>query len=117
MKFTAKLIKKLPIQKGQGKNGEWQKIELVFLTEDSYPKEICVQAFGERVDEYSKLNNNGMYEVNINIESREYNGRYFTNVSAWRIDALGDQSIQNNQPAPTPPPVDFGAENNDDLPF
>lgn len=117
MKFTAKLIKKLPIQKGQGKNGEWQKIELVFLTEDSYPKEICVQAFGERVDEYSKLNDNGMYEVNINIESREYNGRYFTNVSAWKIDVLGGQSMQNNQPAPTPPPVDFNSDDNDDLPF
>lgn len=117
MNFQANLIKALEVQKGQGNNGEWRKQTIVFETDGMYSKQIAVDLWNDKVDEVKNFKIGSKYDVHINVESREYNGRYFTNVSAWKIDVLGGQSMQNNQPAPTPPPVDFGAESNDDLPF
>ncbi|MBK5722915.1 DUF3127 domain-containing protein, partial [Dysgonomonas sp. Marseille-P4677] len=46
MNLDAKLIQVLPIQTGVGKNGEWQKQNLIFQTDGTYPKTICVTVWG-----------------------------------------------------------------------
>mgnify|MGYP001197114639 FL=1 len=117
MNFQANLIKTLEVQKGQGSNGEWRKQTIVFETDGMYPKQIAVDMWNDKVDEVKNFKIGSKYDVHINIESREYNGRYFTNIRAWKIDEVGQFNSQNSSESATPPPVEFNNNDDDDLPF
>ena len=126
---------------GQGKNGEWKKQEFVIETQDQFPKKVMFSLWGEKVDQINGLNPGDDIKVSFNPESREYNGRWYTDLRAWRIERggaamqqSGGQSYQQqgsmnqerpynfNQERPAPqqqgsyaPPA--GGTMNDDLPF
>jgi len=124
MEITAKLMEILPEQTGQGRNGTWVKISFVIETQEQYPKKICVDAWGDRVDIVKRLNINDMVKVEFDVESREYNGRWYTNVKAWRIEKQGEGG-SNPASATNPPLPDIeepaapsdSFEPTDDLPF
>lgn len=80
---------------------EWNKQEFVIETDDQYPKKVCFTLFGDKVNLIEGLTAGQDVEVSFNIESREYNGRWFHNVNAWKIEKAGDENM------PTPPP-EFG---------
>ena len=86
MKFTAKLIKSLPLESGSGTHGEWKKQDIIVETEDKYPKKICVSIYWDNIDKFkSALEIGNLLELRVNIESKEYNGKWYTNVKAWDI--------------------------------
>ena len=49
MQLSATLIRILPTQSGTGKNGEWKKQDLVFETQDQFPKKICISFWGDKL--------------------------------------------------------------------
>ena len=55
MEISGKVIKILPLVKGQGKNGEWKKQEIVIETPGQYPKPVCFSLWGDKIDEFKKL--------------------------------------------------------------
>ena len=112
MEVTGKIVKVLPLQTGEGKNGQWKKQEFVIETEGKYPKKICIQSFNEKVDP-SLLTIGTMLNVQIEVESREYNEKWFTNVSAWKAEVVGVTSAVNNVQPYTPPaaPISTSFEN------
>ena len=63
----------------------------------------------------SHHNEGDQIEVSFNLSSREYNGRYFHNVDAWRIESLGTAS--NDTPEPDIPSFEESDGSDDDLPF
>ena len=87
MQINGKLTALLPLQTGQGKNGEWKKQEFIIETAGQYPKKVCVTAWGKTVDYVPSIGT----EVNIqyDLESREYNGKYYTEVKAFKIETVG----------------------------
>ena len=91
MEITGKIIEFLEVQKGQGKNGEWQKQEFVIETSGEYPKKVCINVWGaEKVESLTKYQKVGDdVKCNIDIESREFNGKWYTNVGSWRIEKSG----------------------------
>jgi hypothetical protein len=94
-------------QSGTSQAGkEWNKQEFVIETEEQYPKKVCFTLFGEKTSLINGLEVGQEVEVSFNLESREYNGRWFHNVNAWKIDKPSAQNI------PEPPP-EFSA---DDIP-
>ncbi len=124
MQLTAKLIQLLPLQSGTGRNGEWRKQDIIVETQDQYPKKICISLWGNKFQHVS-LNSGELYTIDFDVESREFNGRWYTDVKAWRIEA---QNTQNNTPPfspkdeydEIPPPENpFNGANEgvDDLPF
>ncbi|MFR9165494.1 MAG: DUF3127 domain-containing protein [Dysgonomonas sp.] len=121
MQLTAKLIQVLPVQTGTGRNGEWKKQDVIVETEGQYPKKICVSIWGDKIND-SVLQIGNMLDISFDLESREYNGRWYTTVKAWKVDAVVP-STNENYPNPIPddippaPPVDFSMEGEDDLPF
>ena len=125
MDITAKVTEILPEQSGQGRNGTWVKISFVVETQEQYPRKICFDAWGDRVDHVKKLNAGDMVKVDFDIESREYNGRWYTNVKAWRIEKQeageGQGAAPENPPLPDfeepPAPAADSAGPTDDLPF
>ena len=119
MEVTGKIIHKLELQSGTSKAGNaWRKQEYVLETGDQYPRKVCFQLFGDRVDQFPVAVGDEVV-VSIDIESREYNGRWYTNISAWKIEKVADMPPMAD--AANIPPVDFipadPAQSNDDLPF
>ena len=115
MQFTAKLIQVLPLQTGTGKNGAWKKQDIIVETEGQYPKKICVSVWGEKIDN-NQLKPGNMLKIDFDIESREYNSRWYTDIKAWKIETA--TSIDTNTPgniAASGP--DSVVNNDDDTPF
>lgn len=99
MQLSAKLIQILPLQSGTGKNGEWKKQDIIVETQEQYPKKICVSVWGDKIPSQPLIVGINLL-IDIDIESREYNGRWYTDVKAWKIQVSGEEksleTIQNN---------------------
>lgn len=117
MQLTAKLIQLLPLQTGAGKNGQWKKQEFIVETEGTYPKKVCISIWGDKIDE-SQLKIGNDLKIDFDIESREYNGRWYTDVKAWKIEVAGTDSQKPSSGGPgTGKGVTLPGNEEDDLPF
>ena len=97
MEIKGKIIEILPEKSGQSANGEWRKQEYVLETESNYPKKVCFMAWGDKIAEFN-LKKGEFVEVSVDLESREYNGRWYTDVKAWKVskDSTGVPSMQTD---------------------
>ncbi|WP_255491387.1 MULTISPECIES: DUF3127 domain-containing protein [unclassified Dysgonomonas] len=122
MQLTAKLIQVMPVQTGMGKNGEWRKQNIILETDGTYPKKVCATVWGDKISD-AVLQIGNILDVSFDIESREYNGNWYTDVRAWKVEPAGAAGsapapyAASGQPAPSAPPVDFTSDSGDDLPF
>jgi len=85
LKLSGVITKKLPVVKGTSTKGKWSKQDFVIETAGKYPKEVAITTFGEKTELLDVVNVGDMVEVSINLESREYKDKYYTNVNAWAI--------------------------------
>ena len=118
LSVKGKLTRKLSVESGTSKAGnEWKKQSFVLDTGSQYNPEICFQLFGEEKIEMLNHHEEGsQIEVSFNLSSREYNGRYFHNVDAWKIEKIGEE-IAETEYLEEPPVFDAPASEEDDLPF
>lgn len=117
MEISGKLIQVLPTQTGMGKNGEWKKNSFVIETADKFPKKICIIAWKDLVDQVQQIPTGSQVNVSFDVESREYNGKWYTDVKAWKIvtsGSPGGAGYRAEAPIPTSEPPGTGT---DDLPF
>jgi hypothetical protein len=113
MEIKGKVIQLLPLQSGMGKKGEWKKQEFILEVPGQYPKKVCLSCWGDKIDQF-RLTTGDMVTVSVDLESREYNGRWFTEARAWKI------SKANNESAPIPtdePDYTVASGTDDDMPF
>lgn len=118
MELKATLIQLLPLQKGVGKNGEWKKQDIIVQTEGQYPKKVCISIWGDKINE-SVLQVGKQLNISFDLESREYNGRWYTDVKAWKVEPASGAGGDNNAYTDAPPPDTYSDINDgaDDLPF
>jgi hypothetical protein len=114
MDISGKIIQLLPAQEGQGKNGTWKKQEFILETADTYPKKVCIAVWGDKIDVKSFKPGDAV-EVSFDVESREFNGRWYTDVKAWKVIAAKQKEAGKNPSAPALPEGDMPSD--DDLPF
>ena len=112
----------LPIQTGTSKDGkEWQKLDFVIETQDSqYPKSVSFTLFGEKTKLIDGIGTGQIVDVSYNLKSRENDGRWFTNVNAWKViaEAPAQQaSYPPTQQADTTEAPGGSQAPTDDLPF
>ncbi|HBY69897.1 MAG TPA: hypothetical protein DEG69_20420 [Flavobacteriaceae bacterium] len=69
---------------GEGANGSWRKQDYILETQGDYPKKICFTVWGEKIDEFA-IKKDEEVNVSINLESREYNSKWYTDVKAWKV--------------------------------
>ena len=87
MEITGKIIQVLPEVGGVSKAGnEWKKQEYVLETHDQYPKKVCFQIFGADKIAQAAIQPGEELTVSFDIDSREYQGRWFTSINAWKVD-------------------------------
>jgi hypothetical protein len=125
MEITGTVVNILPEQTGEGRNGPWRKQEFILETEGMYPRKVCVAVWGDKIDQFS-VKEGEKVTASVNIESREFNGRWYTDVKAWKMDkAMQQGPEQGSVPQapfvdtdiPTPPEVPPLPDEEDDLPF
>jgi len=120
MEVSGKIIAVLPIATGQGKNGTWRSQDYVLETADQYPKKVCFNLFGDKIDQFP-IAIDDQVNVSFDVESREYNGRWYTTIRAWKIE----KNVVSSSAAPassfSTPASSFdaapGAVEGSDLPF
>lgn len=120
MEIKGKVVQLLPEQSGQGANGTWRKREFILEIPGTYPRKVCISMWGNNIDAFN-IQEGEELTASIDIESREYNGRWYTNVKTWKVTR---EESQAGQPQDTswPGPSDelkteTAAEDFDDLPF
>ena len=117
--LTAHIVQKLPVESGTSKTGNaWTKQNIIVEDRNSrFPRKVCVNFFGtDRVAALEQFPEGTEVTISYDLESREFNGRWYTDVNAWRIQnaqpvvatPVGAQAI----PAPR-----VAAPQNDPLPF
>ena len=119
MDIVGKIIQILPLQEGVSKTGNpWKSQSYVLETQEQYPRKVCFELFGEDRIKNNPCNMDDVVTVSFDIESREYNGRWYTSIRAWRVqqgNMLGQgqgQLAQSAQPAAAAvPPVAPAATN------
>ncbi len=77
---------------------EWNKQEFVIETEEQYPRKVCFTLFGDKTSLISGLSNGQQVEVSFNLESREYNGKWFHNINAWKIEKPVAENVHETPP-------------------
>ena len=125
MELSGKIFKVMPLETGEGKNGVWKKQQIIIeTTSDKYPKKVAVQLWGDLTDK--GFQEGAEISVEFDVESREYNGNWYTDLRAWKVDPAGAGAPEGPQagyaaaPQQSAPstPVDFSSGGDgDDLPF
>jgi hypothetical protein len=116
---TGKIEQILEPQSGVSRAGnEWKKQEFVIETNEQFPRKVCFTLFGDKISMVDGLKPGQDVEVSFNVESREYNGKWFHNINAWKIEQPSEGQIPeppqfSNDDIP-PEPADDGTN---DLPF
>ncbi len=111
MQLTAKLIQVLPLQTGEGKNGAWKKQDIILETESQYPKKICVSVWGNKINE-NQLKIGSQLKIDFDVESREFNGRWYTDIKAGKVETVNGDGSKTHTFDETVP-----EDNKEDLPF
>ena len=131
LELEGRIARKFSVQTGTSARGSWSKQEFVFeYQEGNFPTQVCMNVWGEdKVRELDKYQVGDKVKVSFNLSSREYNGRWYTDVRAWRIEPAGAHPQPSQQPqqavqyppqmptAPAPTIDDLPGEDDGDLPF
>jgi len=135
MEIIGKIIVALPEVGGTSQKGNvWKKREYVLETQETYPRKVFFNFFGDRVDQFP-LQVGQVVKISFDIDSREYNGRWYVECRAWKAEdpnaapaapfgaapaaAYGPATqMPQGYAAPAAPPApDLAPNPTDDLPF
>ena len=133
MELIGKAIAALPVKSGVSKKtGEqWQSREYVIETQEQFPKKMCFEVFGtDKLKEFN-IRNNDLIKVHFDITAREYNGKWYNSIRAWKVEhvnqdgsaagATANQVAASSPQAPQAPANQAAApaaqESEEDLPF
>lgn len=132
MEIIGKVVQLGTLTEGSSSRGAWKKQELIIETVEQYPKKVCLVCWNDRVAEANNFAVGQTIKAQISIESREFNGKWYTDVRPYRFDIETAQSqaqpqfqqnpqnqnFGNQQQTPQMPATDyFTTDNGDDLPF
>ena len=130
MEIIGKAIAALPVKSGvsQRTGEQWQSREYVIETQDQYPKKMCFEVFGtDKLKEFN-IRNNDLIKVYFDITAREYNGKWYNSIRAWKVEHVNQDgsaagSTANQVAASSPQAqatqyaVPAAKESDEDLPF
>ncbi len=96
MQLTAKLTQLLPLQTGISKNGQWRKQDIIVETVGQYPKKICISIWGDKINEKQLVIGNNL-DISYDLESREFNGKWYTDVKAGKISLKNEDTPEKKE--------------------
>lgn len=118
--ITGKILQIMNETSGQSKSGNpWVKQEFVIETYDKFPRKVMISVMGDKVQDLKRFKAGDEIKASLNIESREYNGRWYTDVRAWKLESgnNGASSAPSETFYPDAEPSFQADSPTDDLPF
>lgn len=120
-----KIVKILDLQTGSSKNGEWKKQDIIIETSEAYPKKICMGVWNDKITLLEGVEVGDEVRIMFNVASREYNGKWYTDITAYQLDnnsqKIHENNLENHPANNSTQKLDLDiltAENEtDDLPF
>ncbi|MCQ2133459.1 MAG: DUF3127 domain-containing protein [Bacteroidales bacterium] len=105
LEIEGTLLRKMDVQSGRSARGDWAKQEfLVEFQEGKFPTTAVFTAWGQdKVSELDKFSAGDQVKVAFNISSREYQGRWYTDLRMWKISEAGVASAPSAPAAPAAP--------------
>lgn len=104
MDIKGKVIQSLGLQKGVSKAGkEWHKAELVIETEGQYPKKVKLSNM-KNAENFANLKIGETCVFHVDVESREYQGKWYTEVNCYKWEAQNGYSLPDTPPQTTVDP-------------
>lgn len=131
LELTGTIVQTLPYESGTSKAGkEWRKVVFILETQDQYPRKVAISLLNDNIDKYA-IQVGKVVTANLEIESREWNGKWYTEVKAWQITYPQGQPVAQatqpttqaytqqayTQPVATPAPAPAQPQAAEDLPF
>ena len=133
MEIIGKVVRLGNLTEGTSARGPWRKQELIIETEEQYPRTVCLICWTNQIDEIQKFAPGQTIKAQIDLSSREFNGKWYTDVRVWRFDPVGatatpaaapaqpaQQPMMHQTPPVVAPAQDFyppAEDSVDDLPF
>ena len=128
MELSGKIIAILPQRSGTSKTGNtWESQDFVIETSGEYPKKMCFNVWGAEKLDLFNIQQGEELTVSFDIDCREWNGKWFNDIRAWKIDRAGNSAPQavnapyvaSSAPAPknTQTKVEPAQQEDNDLPF
>ena len=127
VELTGRITQILPLEQGLSKAGNaWRKQVFILETQDQYPRKVAISLLNDNIDKYA-IQVGKVVTANLEIESREWNGKWYTEVKAWQITYPQGQPVATHvatspqpvatyaQPVATPAPAQPQVA--EDLPF
>ncbi len=97
--LKGKLGKILNPETGVSRSGNaWKKQDFVIETADQFPKKVCFTLFGDKVNMLNGMEPGDELEVSFDVESREFNSKYYHNLNAWKILKVGPSAVSSGAP-------------------
>lgn len=86
MELVGRIVQILPLRTGTSKAGNPWKVQeyILEILGTQYPRKVCFELFGDNVDKFPMQIGQDV-TVSIDIESREFNGRWYTSIRAWNV--------------------------------
>lgn len=96
LKLTGKIVKILPPKTVVSSKGTWISQDYLLDVQDKFSREVLFNVFGqEKIDKFA-ISLGEIVEVSFNIETKEFNNKYYTSVSAWFVKKISGGSNNNN---------------------
>ena len=89
MEIIGKVVRLGNLTEGTSARGPWRKQDLIIETEEQYPRTVCLTCWTNQIDEIQKFAPGQTIKAQIEISSREFNGKWYTDVRVWRFDPIG----------------------------
>lgn len=103
LELTGTIVQMLPYEAGTSKAGkEWRKVVFILETQDQYPRKVAISLLNDNIDKYT-IQVGTVVTANIEIESREWNGKWYTEVKAWQLTYPKGQPVATHLATSTQP--------------
>ena len=96
MEIIGTIKQKLEKQSGQSDKGTWTKQDFILETLERFPRKVCVTNWKGKVT-LEDFQEEDLVKVFVNIESKEHNGRWYTDLKVWRLEKIENQEPGNKE--------------------
>ena len=105
MEITGKVVRLGALTEGTSARGPWRKQDLIIETEEQFPKTVCLTCWTNQIDEIQKFAPGQTIKAQIDLSSREFNGKWYTDVRVWRFEPVGATTAPAAAPQPMQQPM------------
>ena len=98
MEIKGKVIAIAPIERGIGQRGPWARQTIVVEYESGqYPKSVAITN-KKNAEEFAKIRFGQTGTFKVDFKTRDYNGKYYTDIECWGWTLDQATHTTNNDP-------------------